>query len=227
MRVHLTVQILVGAAFTLGGAAAAHEVITQSLQPVLVASSAHVSSGQTTKVHEGRLGFKIISHSFFNTIGRLPKATSSQFDRMSASSCDTKSMSHRQRLYSSPSDAPEALISLGIQEEGDADNDASHDPTVVAFRRIQSFPDLREGSQPLLRDSVSITSRGTSQPSTLDTEILSYDEARQLRGFPSRAQPTRVHFTRETLTTYETVRPPPRPRRPERPYVPSWRKESQ
>lgn len=177
-----------------------------------------------------------LRRSIFSLVCRLPKATSSQVERVSASFFEGTSGPPRQRLNSSP-DAPEALVSLGVQEEAEGNHDASHDIQVQGFRRATSVPSnlramygLDPRQQDSQRHSTSLTDdarpgRGWPMSYDFEAQTPSYDESREPRIFPSPATPTRVHFTRETHVTYETVPSLPQaaPRRPEQLYRPSWR----
>lgn len=228
---HLTTQILTSVALVLGGAAVTHEIITQSLQPVLSAwvykssaSATRSARAQAQRRSQGQPGFKVASQSIFASAARMPNTVKSHIERASASIFEINSKIPRQRLYSS-TDSREAVASLGLQEQGEAQNDAARDPTVQArVRRAKSLPmNLREVSHGTHDSSLDAASHDTLQRSTVDAQILSYDEVRRLRGIPKPAQPIRVHFIREVQTTYEDVRPPPRAGRLQQPYVPSWR----
>lgn len=221
---HLTVQILTSVALVLGGAAVTHEVITQSLQPVLAAwvySSSSTSASPARKKSPAGLraqsGVKSASQSLFKSVAQLPRVASKQLERTSAS-FEARRGSSRQRLFSSP-DASQALVALGAAEEqGKAHIDASNDSTVERRHRSTSMH-LREAV--LSHDQSQFAARDALHASSFEAEILPYDEVRRLRGVPS--LPTKVHFIRETNITYQTVSPPPRARRMEQPYAPSWR----
>lgn len=176
-----------------------------------------------------------VRQSILKVFGRIPKATGNRLERVSASFFEARSQPPRQRLYSLP-EAPETLVSLGESEEGEASIDVRRNSAVEAERRrtssaptnLRAIYGLHPQQEDSQRFSTSLTEgavRSACEPYTVEAQVRSSDEARELRIWPSPSTPTRVLFTRGTQVTYETIQPPPRAasQRPQKPFTPSWR----